>query len=107
MKYNLSYAVVFAMAGLNLVFPQSSIGANLSSPGGNVTVHADVVDGVPTYSIDYNGITVIKPSTLGLELADGPDLTNGFKLIETKTSSIDETWHPVWGENSSIRNNYN
>lgn len=81
--------------------------AEISSPGGFVTVHADVVDGVPTYSVDYKGQQVIKPSTLGLQLADGPDMMNGFKLTETKTSAFDETWHPVWGENSNIRNHYN
>jgi len=62
---------------------------------------------VPVYSVDYKGKAVILPSTLGLELADGPDLTGGFTLAGVTTSSFDETWHPVWGENSSIRNNYN
>ncbi len=81
--------------------------AEISSPDGFVTVHADVIDGVPTYSVDYKGQQVIKPSTLGLQLADGPDMMDGFKLTETKTSAFDETWHPVWGENSDIRNHYN
>lgn len=79
----------------------------ISSPSEVITVNADVVDGVPTYSVDYKGKAVIKPSTLGLQLADGPDMTDGFKLVSTSSSSFDETWHPVWGENSSIRNNYN
>ena len=79
----------------------------ISSPSEVITVNADVVDGVPTYSVDYKGKAVIKPSTLGLQLADGPDMTDGFKLISTSSSTFDETWHPVWGENSSIRNNYN
>ncbi|MDE5982009.1 MAG: glycoside hydrolase family 97 N-terminal domain-containing protein, partial [Duncaniella sp.] len=95
------------MAGMSLVSVPSASGAELSSPNGIVTVHADVIDGVPTYSVDYKGKTVIKPSTLGLELADGPDMTSGFKLLETKTASFDENWSPVWGENSTIRNNYN
>ncbi|MDE6611042.1 MAG: glycoside hydrolase family 97 N-terminal domain-containing protein, partial [Muribaculaceae bacterium] len=95
------------MAGLSLVLAQSALGVDLSSPNGIVTVHADVIDGLPTYSVDYKGKTVIKPSTLGLELADGPDMTSGFSLIEAKTSGFDETWSPVWGENSTIRNNYN
>ena len=62
---------------------------------------------MPVYSVDYKGKAVILPSTLGLELADGPDLMGGFTLAGVTTSSFDETWHPVWGENSSIRNNYN
>ena len=81
--------------------------AELSSPSGIVSIKADVVDGVPTYSVDYKGKAVVLPSTLGLELADGPDLMGGFILTDTAKTTFDETWHPVWGENSSIRNNYN
>lgn len=99
-------AMAIAMAS-PLIMPLQTYGAEVKSPGGTVSVQADVVDGVPTYSIDYKGKAVIKPSTLGYELADGPDMTSGFKLIDATTSSFDEVWHPVWGENSSIRNNYN
>ncbi len=105
MKYNILLAA-FGAAAINFV-STVAVAADLSSPSGTVTVHADVVDGVPTYSIDYKGRPVIKPSTLGLQLADGPDMTDGFKLTGTTTSTFDETWHPVWGENSSVRNNYN
>lgn len=105
MKYNSFYAVAFAIAGLSYT-PTEAAAVEISSPDGNITVQADVVDGVPTYSIDYKGKHVIKPSTLGYQLADGPDMTDGFTFIDSDTCSFDETWHPVWGENSSIRNNY-
>ena len=99
--------MALAMTVQGIVCLSRADAAEISSPGGFVTVHADVIDGVPTYSVDYKGQQVIKPSTLGLQLADGPDMMNGFKLTETKTSAFDETWHPVWGENSDIRNHYN
>ncbi|MDE6469204.1 MAG: glycoside hydrolase family 97 N-terminal domain-containing protein, partial [Muribaculaceae bacterium] len=105
MKYNSFYAVAFAIAGLSLA-PVGAAAVEISSPDGNITVQAVVIDGVPTYSIDYKGKTVVKPSTLGYQLADGPDMTDGFTFIDSDTCSFDETWHPVWGENSSIRNNY-
>ncbi|MGN0219554.1 MAG: glycoside hydrolase family 97 protein [Muribaculaceae bacterium] len=106
MRYRNFAAVAIATAGLSYA-SVGALAADLSSPSGIVTVHADVVDGVPVYSVDYKGKAVILPSTLGLELADGPDLMGGFTLAGVTTSSFDETWHPVWGENSSIRNNYN
>ncbi len=62
---------------------------------------------IPVYSVNYKGKPVILPSKLGFELADGPDMMDGFSLISTSTSSFDETWNPVWGENKNIRNNYN
>lgn len=100
-------AIGLAMAAIGFSFAGPVRAADISSPNGIVTVHADVIDGIPTYSVDYKGKPVIKPSTLGLQLADGPDMMDGFKLTDIKTSTFDETWHPVWGENSSIRNNYN
>lgn len=102
---NLS-TMILVMANVCLT-PLYAKAVAISSPSEVITVNADVVDGVPTYSVDYKGKAVIKPSTLGLQLADGPDMTDGFKLVSTSSSSFDETWHPVWGENSSIRNNYN
>ena len=31
----------------------------------------------------------------------------GLEVTDTKESTFDETWKPVWGEVKSIRNNYN
>ena len=66
---------------------------------------------MPTYSVTYQGKTIIKPSRLGYQLAkggkDGKDLLSDFSVINEKTSTFDETWTPVWGENKSIRNHYN
>ena len=35
------------------------------------------------------------------------NLMTGFKIKDTSTSTFDETWSPVWGEEKEIRNNYN
>ncbi len=68
-------------------------------------------DGTPTYNLIYKGKTVVKPSKLGIELKEDKNikksLLNDFTIVDKKTSSFDETWQPVWGEVSSIRNQYN
>ena len=86
--------------------------------------------GAPTYTLTYKGKQVIKPSTLGFELKRNIEgspasfddfspesdrekndrLTNlytGFEVVDTQASTFDETWQPVWGESSHIRNHYN
>ena len=70
--------VAFALAGLMLM-PGAIYALDVKSPNGNVVLHADVVDGKPTYSVDYKNKKVIIPSTLGLELKDAENLTDGFK----------------------------
>lgn len=79
----------------------------IKSPDGKITVNVDVKDGVPEYSMTFDGKTVIKPSRLGLELVNDKDLMSGFEIAGIKTTSFDETWQPVWGETKDIRNNYN
>ena len=89
----------------------------VKSPNGNVALTFTLSDnGRPTYEMTYKGRAVVKPSHLGLELAkdrhaskgkDETDLMDGFKITDTRVSSFDETWKPVWGETATIRNHYN
>ena len=92
----------FACIGL-MVSAQS-----ISSPDGNITVKFSLTgNGVPTYEISYKGKEVIKPSTLGIELAEEHSLMDQFRINKVSTSTFDETWKPVWGEEKAIRNHYN
>lgn len=80
----------------------------LKSPSGDIAVTVALNDaGRPYYSVDYKGQTVVKPSRLGFVLTGAEPLTEGFRVSNTLTSSADETWKPVWGENSDIRDHYN
>ena len=102
----------------------------LTSPDGKLVMDFNLNSkGTPVYSLLFQGKTVIKPSTLGLELKkEDPeqktdfewtertdkdqldrktDLMTGFVVRNTQTASFDETWTPVWGEEDKIRNHYN
>ena len=102
----------------------------LASPSGNMemTFHL-TADGTPQYALNYGEQKVILPSDLGFQMrgvlkaqklvynADGtiskddrqPEYSfhDGFAVESVETASFDETWEPVWGEESKIRNNYN
>ena len=81
---------------------------NLTSPNGELQMNFSVnAQGEPVYELSYKGRAVLKPSKLGLELKDDPGLMNGFTIADVETSTFDETWKPVWGEESQIRNHYN
>lgn len=65
-------------------------------------------DGTPTYKLTYKNQEVIKESSLGFYLKnDKKSLLDDFKITDTKTSTFDDTWQPVWGEVKEIRNHYN
>ena len=103
---------------------------NLLSPDGNLEMTFSLTsDGTPQYALNYKGEPVILPSGMGFDLrgvlkaqkldynADGSisksdrepvsSFHDGFRLEDCVTSSFDETWSPVWGEEDAIRNNYN
>ncbi len=59
------------------------------------------------YNLSRKGKEVVKDSRLGLILKDQPSFDKNFEIVHIDTSSYDETWKPVWGQVSQIRNNYN
>ncbi|WNB18040.1 glycoside hydrolase family 97 protein [Marivirga arenosa] len=92
---------------LFLILPAISWAQELKSPNENFNLKFSIEDGKPTYQLELDGLQIVKPSSLGLELVDDEDLISGFEIVETKNSSYDNTWEPVWGESSKIRNHYN
>lgn len=98
----------FSMALIGAAcFAPMAEAVQITSPGGGITVTVDVNDGVPVYSMQYKGKSVINPSKLGLELTNAENLMTGFEIVNSTTSEFDETWQPVWGETKNIRNHYN
>ncbi len=102
----------------------TAMAEQLTSPDGNLVMTFRLADGgKPTYSLTYKGKTVVKPSALGFEFVDNAyhnyghydevvsrpiySMREGFSQKGSETATFDETWTPVWGENSKIRNNYN
>ena len=100
-------AAVVTLATFVPCAAQQGDAITMSSPNGNLVMKFALTDGVPTYSLDFDGQTVILPSRLGFELKGGRQLTGNFVLVDQERSSFDETWEPVWGEEASIRNHYN
>ena len=100
-----------------LLVPCMAVAQTVKSPNGKVAVTFSLsATGQPTYEMTFKNKQVVKPSHLGLELAKDKhaskglketDLMDGFKITDTKTSTFDEMWTPVWGQFKKIRNHYN
>lgn len=58
------------------------------------------------YSVSYKKTTFIEPSTLGFSLSKPKVNLTQFSIVAVDSSTVDETWQPVWGEVSTIRNHY-
>lgn len=103
-----SIKVIYVLFSLLLSWSSCVMAESITSPNGQIKLNFSLTDqGEPFYELYYKGKAVIKPSKLGLELKDDPGLMKGFTLVDTQTSTFDETWKPVWGEVKQIRNHYN
>ncbi len=91
-----------------LLSSSSLLAEILVSPNGELKMNFNVNEkGEALYDLAYKEKPVINKSGLGLEIKGENNLLYGFSILNTKTSSFDETWRPVWGEESHIRNHYN
>jgi alpha-glucosidase len=95
------------LLALFVIFTGSSQTIKLKSPNNKFELIFSVIDSVPVYELYYKGKPIINKSKLGFELKDNESLLDGFEFTKEKTSTFDETWQPVWGEERNIRNHYN
>ena len=109
MIHTLKKCFVSAICVMVAISATSQVASHsVASPDGNLKLSFSLTDeGVPTYKIDYKDIPVVKTSRLGMELNEENSLMDKFRINKVSTSSFDETWQPVWGEESNIRNHYN
>lgn len=126
----LKYLLAFACMACACTAPETAFSESeaLLSPDGMLRLSFSVKDGIPMYALQRDGKDVVLPSRLGFEMrgtvksekidiqADrisktdvlpGYMMDRGFELLDSSRDSLDETWEPVWGEESSIRNHYN
>src|SRR5258708_38479051 len=99
------YALLLCFAALTIARAQDNKIINSSLNKVRLEFMLDA-NGKPLYSVFYGEKPVIKPSNLGFTLANDSAFDKHFELIGSEQTSVDETWKPVWGEVSSIRNNY-
>ena len=79
----------------------------VSSPSKLIAVEFKISNGNPAYSVTFKGKPIVKESLLGVKLKASTDLASRFSISDSKTIAVDETWHPVLGEESNIVNHYN
>ncbi|ADQ81208.1 glycoside hydrolase family 97 protein [Riemerella anatipestifer] len=93
---------------------------SLKSPDGKFEMNFKLENGVPYYSLSYEGNPVLEPSKLGFEVfkkstynykdisnQESLNLSSGFVKIDEKRDSKNEDWQPVLGEKKFYKNHYN
>ena len=86
---------------------KESVQTKILSPNGALEAAISIKDGKAFYTLTRKGIPVIKPSRLGFHLAETKALDSNFRIVNTSTSAVDESWNPLLGEVKTIKNHYN
>ncbi len=63
-------------------------------------------NGTQEYAVFFGDKIVIEPSKMGFNFTDNVKMDKDFQVLKIDSSTTDETWKPVWGEVSKIRNHY-
>ncbi|MDO1451636.1 glycoside hydrolase family 97 protein [Rhodocytophaga aerolata] len=82
---------------------------NISIASPNQAINLEVLNteqGILSYSITYKSRKIIEASTLGFSFSKPALQLTNFTINAFDTTLHDDTWKPVWGEVSHIRNYY-
>lgn len=83
------------------------VATTIQSPSKNLTLLVGIDNaGMVHYDLIHTAGTVVQNAKMGFILKGNNLLDRDFELLNESRQSIDNTWQPVWGEVSSIRNNY-
>jgi len=77
----------------------------ITSPSNFVRLNISNSNGLK-YSLSYKGKPVLEPSSIGISFQKPTVSLTQFSILVADSSSKDESWTPVWGEVSKIRNHY-
>ncbi len=79
----------------------------LPSPDFKIEFRLTLENGIPSYTVFCDNTVILRKSSFSFEFKNQPPLGTQLQIVDVKKSSCDETWNPVLGFSSSIRNNYN
>ncbi|KLE33701.1 alpha-glucosidase [Aurantiacibacter gangjinensis] len=97
-----------AFAAALAAFPALAHAGTVTSPDGRIVATLDATgEGVPSYSVSFDGEPVITESTIGFTFTDVDPMRRNFAIVEETTNSVDTTWEQPWGERRIITDRHN
>lgn len=78
----------------------------IQSPDGSYRFELQIDQGIPHYSVLFNGQKIIEPSALGFLLPDSTDYLSEVSGISTEEEAGDRVWEPIYGERAEYPDRY-
>ncbi|MEG2942260.1 MAG: glycoside hydrolase family 97 N-terminal domain-containing protein, partial [Thermomonas sp.] len=79
----------------------------LESPNGKATIELSLdAQGQARYAVAWNGMPVLLPSPLGVQLSDDDRIDRGLRVIDERRSVVDTQYELVAGKTRRVRDHY-
>lgn len=79
----------------------------VTSPDGSIRIEFFLVDhSSPHYRVLYRDKPVIDTSLMDFNFRGQQAFRNGVHMLESRITTVDETWEMPWGEQREVRNHY-
>jgi alpha-glucosidase len=59
------------------------------------------------YTVGFEDSVVIKDSKMGFQFEGNEEMGKNLEIVSVSEMSVNQTWNPVYGERSEIKDNYN
>jgi hypothetical protein len=108
LKQSISFALITLLILITLLQCSGRTTHQVTSPDGLIELEfIRKEEGKIGYRILFNNSTIIDTSFFGFVFKEQNSFVSDLIITSTSTSSFDEMWETVWGEQRFIRNNYN
>lgn len=64
-------------------------------------------EGEAMYMVNHNNQIIIDSSKMSFDFVNQPSFDSGLEIIGSETNTVNKTWEMVWGEQRTVKNNYN
>ena len=99
-------SVAFVLATAVQAFTAEPLAAQaITSPDGRIAVSIDLSGGQPRWSVMAAQQTIIDHGVLGVETTP-ENYSGSYTVLTTAETPGDSTWHPLWGNRSTVRDHY-
>ena len=98
-------SALVAVLAATTAFAQKNF--EVTSPDGTLKTEISVEDGKVTYCVIKDGITVLTPSEISMQLADGTSYDGAVRLGKTEKKTVDNVLPAHFYKKAQVKENYN
>ena len=107
MRNKINQIGLIAIAFLFFACNQNEI-IKVQSPDGKVQINFGLNDSsVIYYSVDFEDSIIIRNSKIGFQFDGGAEFGKNLEIISFSEMEVSQSWNPVYGERSEIKDQYN